>query len=152
MRSIAFTSRRGAAHASAFPLSLGVAALQAGERVFIVEAHSEAAPDRCSTIDQLHSISVATAPAELSAMMTALERKGATLVIVNAPDCDDAAMAAIRRATAVCVNASDRNVYDLWALELFADEMNLSLGPTNEPKRDRSEAVVAADDRAPVAA
>lgn len=118
MRTIAFVTQKGGAGKSTLASSVAVAARAAGERVFVIDldplqtlvAWARARGDADLGVEHVP-------PAKLTKAIAALEKKGVTLVIVDAPGQGGEATAAAIRAANLCIIPARPNAFDLWASE-----------------------------------
>lgn len=119
MRTIAFVTQKGGAGKSTLASSVAVAARGAGERVFIIDLDPLQTLVKWASAREAADIGVEhVPPAKLSKALTALEKKGVTLVIVDAPGQDGEHAAAAMRAADLCIIPARPNAFDLWASEV----------------------------------
>jgi chromosome partitioning protein len=118
MRTIAFVTQKGGAGKSTLASSISVAARQAGEKVFIVDMDPLQSLVKWSQSRKSTDVPVEFVPPEkLSKALAALEKKGITLVVIDAPgQSSEYSLAAIRAAD-LCIIPARPNVFDLWASE-----------------------------------
>jgi len=89
MRTIAFVTQKGGAGKSTLASSISVAAAHAGERVFIIDLDPLQSLVKWSKMRGQSDIPVEHIPvAKLSKALEALEKKGVTLVVIDAPGHD----------------------------------------------------------------
>ncbi len=120
MRTIAFVTQKGGAGKSTLASSVAVAAAMAGERVFIIDLDPLQSLIKWSKMREENNIAVDHVPAgKLSKALEALEKKGVTLAIVDAPGEDNEQLAAAIRVSDLCIIPSRPNVFDLWASEIM---------------------------------
>ncbi len=118
MRTIALVTQKGGSGKSTIASSLAVAALEAGERVFIIDMDPQASLLRWFKERRENDIAVeAVAPGKLNAALTALEKSGVTLVIIDTAGSDNAASVAAMKAADLCLIPCRPNAFDLWASE-----------------------------------
>jgi chromosome partitioning protein len=117
MRTIAFVTQKGGAGKSTLASSVAVTASSAGERVAVIDL------DPLQTLvtwsaTRSDSITVEHAPpAKLKALLAALEKKGVTLVVIDAPGQGGEETLAAIRAADLCIIPARPNAFDLWASE-----------------------------------
>ncbi len=118
MRTIALVTQKGGSGKSTIASSLAVAALEAGERVFIIDMDPQASLLRWFKERQENDIAVeSVAPAKLTAALTTLEKSGVTLVIIDTAGSDNTASVAAMKAADLCLIPCRPNAFDLWASE-----------------------------------
>ncbi|MBI3275698.1 MAG: ParA family protein, partial [Methylocystis sp.] len=111
MRTIAFVTQKGGAGKSTLASCIAVAARRAGERVFIIDMDPLQCLVKWSNANNNSDVPVEHVPtAKLSKALAALEKKGVTLVVIDAPgDNSEFATAAIRAAD-LCIIPARPNV------------------------------------------
>jgi len=116
MRTVAFVTQKGGSGKSTLASSVAVAAHEQGERVCIVDMDPQASLVSWSKARGTDDIAVVAASAvKLPAVLSALESKGVTLVIIDTPGADGAASAAAMAAAQLNIIPSRPSVFDLWA-------------------------------------
>ena len=119
MRTIAFVTQKGGAGKSTLASNISVAAKHAGERVFVIDLDPLQSLVKWSKLRGQSEIAVEHIPAsKLAKALEALEKKGVTLVVIDAPGEDSENLAAAIRAADLCVIPARPNVFDLWASEV----------------------------------
>ena len=119
MRTIAFVTQKGGAGKSTLASNIAVAAENAGERVFVIDLDPLQSLVKWSKLRGQSEIAVEHIPAsKLVKALEALEKKGVTLVVIDAPGGDSENLAAAIRAADLCVIPARPNVFDLWASEV----------------------------------
>jgi chromosome partitioning protein len=119
MRTIAFVTQKGGAGKSTLASSIAVAARRAGERVFIIDLDPLQSLVKWSQAREATDVPVEhVPPAKLGKALAALEKKGVTLVVIDAPGADTENSDAAIRAADLCIIPARPNVFDLWASEL----------------------------------
>ena len=119
MRTIAFVTQKGGAGKSTLASNISVAAENAGERVFVIDLDPLQSLVKWSKLRGQSEIAVEHIPAsKLVKALEALEKKGVTLVVIDAPGEDSENLAAAIRAADLCVIPARPNVFDLWASEV----------------------------------
>jgi len=119
MRTIAFVTQKGGAGKSTLASNISVAAENAGERVFVIDLDPLQSLVKWSKLRGQSDIAVEHIPAsKLVKALEALEKKGVTLVVIDAPGEDSENLAAAIRAADLCVIPARPNVFDLWASEV----------------------------------
>jgi chromosome partitioning protein len=118
MRTIAFVTQKGGTGKSTLASSVAVAARAAGERVFIIDLDPLQTLVKWGGARGDAEIGVEYLPAaKLSKALAALEKKGVTLVVIDAPGQDGEQAAAAARAADLCIIPARPNAFDLWASE-----------------------------------
>ena len=118
MRTIAFVTQKGGAGKSTLASSVAVAARAAGERVFIFDLDPLQTLVKWASSREASDIGVEHAPAgKLAKAISALEKKGITLVILDAPGHDGEELLAAVRVADLCIIPARPNAFDLWASE-----------------------------------
>lgn len=118
MRTIAFVTQKGGAGKSTLASSVAVAAHISGERVFIVDLDPVQSLLKWSKTRNASDIPVEQVPlAKLPKALAALEKKGISLVIIDAPGQDGEVLSAAAKAADLCVIPARPNAFDLWASE-----------------------------------
>jgi chromosome partitioning protein len=118
MRTIAFVTQKGGAGKSTLASGVAVAARAAGERVFIIDLDPLQTLVTWSRARKDSDLGVEyVPPAKLPKAIAALEEKGVTLVVVDAPGQGGEAAAAAVRAADLCIIPARPNAFDLWASE-----------------------------------
>jgi chromosome partitioning protein len=118
MRTIAFVTQKGGAGKSTLASSVAVAAVAAGERVVVIDLDplqtlvTWSATRRDSNLAVEH-----LPPAKLAKTLAALEKKGVTLVVIDAPGQGGEETLAAIRAADLCIIPARPNAFDLWASE-----------------------------------
>ncbi len=119
MRTIAFVTQKGGAGKSTLASSIAVAARRAGERVFIIDLDPLQSLVKWSKARETTDVPVEhVPPAKLVKALAALEKKGVTLVVIDAPGADSEYTEAAIRAADLCIIPARPNVFDLWASEI----------------------------------
>lgn len=119
MRTIAFVTQKGGAGKSTLASSIAVAASSAGERVFIIDLDPLQSLVKWSRAREATDVPVEhVPPAKLGKALAALEKKGVTLVVIDAPGADSEYSDAAIRVADLCIIPARPNVFDLWACEL----------------------------------
>ncbi len=116
MRTIAFVTQKGGSGKSTLASSIAVAAMEAGERVCVIDLDPQASLLSWAKTREAEDIAVVGAtPTKLPALIEALGKKGVTLVIIDTPGADGAASAAAMREADLNVIPSRPSIFDLWA-------------------------------------
>jgi chromosome partitioning protein len=119
MRIIAFVTQKGGSGKSTLASSVAVAAQAAGERVFIVDLDPLQTLVKWAAARGESDIGVEhIPPAKLSKAIAALEKKGVSLVVIDAPGHEGQHAAAAIRAADLCIIPARPNAFDLWASEV----------------------------------
>ncbi len=118
MRTISFVTQKGGAGKSTLASSVAVAARAAGERVFIIDLDPLQTLVKWASAREAADIGVEhVPPAKLPKALAALEKKGVTLVVIDAPGQGGEYAAAAMRVSDLCVIPARPNAFDLWASE-----------------------------------
>lgn len=116
MRTIAFVTQKGGSGKSTLASSVAVAAHEAGERVFVIDMDPLATLINWSKARGEVDIPVEAVTADkLRKVVTALEKQGATLVIIDTPGADVATVAAAAKVADLSIVPARPNAFDLWA-------------------------------------
>jgi chromosome partitioning protein len=119
MRIISFVTQKGGSGKSTLASSLAVAAMEAGERVFVVDLDPQNslvswAKTRGSDDVPVNAVTAGRLPATLAA----LEKNGFTLAIIDTAGAESQAAIAAMKAADLNIIPSRPNIFDLWASEL----------------------------------
>ena len=118
MRTIAFVTQKGGAGKSTLATNLAVAATFAGERVVLLDLDASQSAASWAKIRGKNDIAVESVPAaKLAATLATLERKGVTLVVLDAPGGVGVEFDAALRSADLCIIPARPNAFDLWASE-----------------------------------
>jgi chromosome partitioning protein len=118
MRIIALVTQKGGSGKSTIASSLAVAAAEAGEKVIVVDMDPQASLTRWSRARQDTNVGVtAIAPGKLPSTLTAMEKAGVTLVVIDTPGTDSIASASAMKVADLCIIPARPNAFDLWASE-----------------------------------
>jgi chromosome partitioning protein len=118
MHTIAFVTQKGGSGKSTLASSLAVAALQARERVFIIDMDPQQSLMRWSKERGEADIPVeAINPAKLNVTLSALEKSGVSLVIIDTAGAEGAASQTLLKAADLVIIPSRPSVFDLWSSE-----------------------------------
>lgn len=124
MRTIALVTQKGGSGKSTIASSLAVAAHEAGERVFVIDMDPQASLLRWFKVRDDKSIAVeAISPGKLTAAISALEKSGVTLAIIDTAGSDNAGSQAAIKAADLCLIPCRPNAFDLWASENTRKQM-----------------------------
>ncbi|MEK4032790.1 division plane positioning ATPase MipZ [Methylocystis sp. IM3] len=118
MRTIAFVTQKGGAGKSTLASGVAVAARAAGERVFVIDLDPLQTLATWARSRETADLGVEhVPPGKLSKAIAALEKKGVTLLVLDAPGQDGEESAAAIRAADLCIIPARPNAFDLWASE-----------------------------------
>jgi chromosome partitioning protein len=118
MRTISLVTQKGGSGKSTLASCIAVAAQEAGERVFIIDMDPLKTLVNWSKLRGETDIPVEVVPtAKLTQVITALEKKGVTLCIIDTPGTSSKETEAAMRASDLIVIPARPNVFDLWASE-----------------------------------
>ncbi len=124
MRTIAFVTQKGGSGKSTLASLLAVAAKEVGERVCVIDMDPQASLLSWAKTRELDDIAVvATTAGKLPALISALEKKGVTLVILDTPGADGAASSAAMREADLNIIPSRPSIFDLWASALTREAL-----------------------------
>jgi chromosome partitioning protein len=127
MRTIAFVTQKGGAGKSTLASNLAVAAMLAGERVFIIDLDCTQSIATWHKVRGRADIGVEHVPvAKLAKTIEALERKGVTLAIIDAPGSQGEELDATFAAADLCIIPARPNAFDLWASALTRGKVKAS--------------------------
>jgi chromosome partitioning protein len=116
MRTIALVTQKGGAGKSTLASSLAVAAMEAGERVCLIDMDPQATLTAWGKTRGEADIPVLTAaPARLASVLSVLETRGMTLALIDTPGSEGPAATAAMTAAQLCVIPSRPTAFDLWA-------------------------------------
>ena len=118
MRTIAFVTQKGGSGKSTLASSLAVTAMEAGERVFIIDLDPQQSLVKWSKMRGEADVPVeAVAPAKLATALATLAKSGVTLCIIDTAGAESPTANAAMKAADLCIIPSRPNVFDLWASE-----------------------------------
>ena len=130
MRTIAFVTQKGGSGKSTLASSLAVTAMEAGERVFIIDLDPQASLVKWSKMRGEVDVPVeAVTPAKLTTALATLAKNGVTLCIIDTAGAESPTANAAMKAADLCIIPSRPNVFDLWASE----QTRKSLRDMNKP-------------------
>jgi chromosome partitioning protein len=116
MRTIAFVTQKGGSGKSTLASSLAVAAHEAGERVFVIDMDPQQSLVNWAKTRGLDDVPVAgVTSGRLQATLTALEKNGFTLAIIDTAGADGSSSSAAMKAADLNIIPSRPNIFDLWA-------------------------------------
>jgi chromosome partitioning protein len=119
MRTIAFVTQKGGSGKSTLAISLAVAAMQARERVFVLDMDPQRSLKSWSELRGSEDLPVECVTAgRLPATLAALEKNGFTLAIIDTPGVEGAASIAAMKAADLNIVPVRPNIFDLWASEV----------------------------------
>ncbi|SDR52735.1 chromosome partitioning protein [Rhizobiales bacterium GAS113] len=118
MRTIAFVTQKGGSGKSTLATSLAVAAMEAGERVFMLDMDPQRSLVSWATMRDRDDLPVeAVTAGRLAPTLAALEKNGFTLAIIDTPGVEGAASVAAMKAADLNIIPARPNAFDLWASE-----------------------------------
>lgn len=118
MQTIAFVTQKGGAGKSTLASGVAVAARAAGERVFIIDLDPLQTLVKWASARKDPDIGVEhVPPSKLDKAVAALEKKGISLVVIDAPGRDGGEATAAIGAADLCIIPARPNAFDLWASE-----------------------------------
>jgi chromosome partitioning protein len=118
MRTIALVTLKGGAGKSTLTSNIAVAALRAGERVFILDLDPLQYLVKWSQNRKARDVPAQHVPvASLGGALIELRRKGVTLSLIDIPGADQACLDGAIQAADLCIIPTRPNLFDLWASE-----------------------------------
>ena len=119
MRTIAFVTQKGGSGKSTMAISLAVAAMEARERVFVLDMDPQRSLKNWAELRGRDDLPVeAVTAGRLPATLAALEKSGFTLAIIDTPGVEGAASIAAMKAADLNIIPVRPNIFDLWASEV----------------------------------
>src|SRR5665213_2084924 len=119
MRTIALVTQKGGSGKSTLAACLAVAAMEAREKVFIVDMDPQQSLVKWSAARNDKDIPVETiTAAKLPRALAALEASGIDLVLLDTPGTDSVATEAAMKAADLCVIPARPTVFDIWSSEV----------------------------------
>ncbi len=116
MRTIAFVTQKGGSGKSTLASSLAIAAMEAGEKVCLVDLDPQASLVKWSKARNRTDIPViATTPNKIAALVGALAKQGFTYAILDTPGIEGDVTVSAAKASDLVVIPSRPNAFDLWA-------------------------------------
>jgi chromosome partitioning protein len=119
MRTLAFVTQKGGSGKSTLATSLAVAAMEAGERVFMLDMDPQRSLMNWAQLRSTDDLPVeAVTAGRLAPTLAALEKGGFTLAIIDTPGVEGAASIAAMKAADLNIIPVRPNVFDLWASDV----------------------------------
>lgn len=119
MRSIAFVTQKGGAGKTTLASNVAVAALRAGERVFICDLDPVQSFARWSSARKTRDVPTQhVPPGKLAQALEELAKSGVTLVVIDTPGADSEMAEQAIRCADLCIIPARPNALDLWASEI----------------------------------
>jgi chromosome partitioning protein len=119
MHIVAFVTQKGGSGKSTLASSLAVAAMEAKERVVMLDMDPQQSLMRWAKERGQDDIPVeAVTAGRLPATLAALEKRGFTLAIIDTPGVEGAASIAAMKAADLNIIPARPNAFDLWASEV----------------------------------
>jgi chromosome partitioning protein len=116
MKTIALVTQKGGAGKSTLASSLAVAAMEAGERVCLIDMDPQATLTLWGKRrGEADAPVIAASAGKLNAVLAALEARGVTLAVIDTPGAEGAAASSAMAAADLCVIPSRPTAFDLWA-------------------------------------
>lgn len=116
MKIITFVTQKGGTGKTTLAASLGVAAQEAGERVYLIDMDPQGSLTAWGSRRQADTPDVdRTTPDKLTAALTALEKAGYTLVIIDTQGVDTPATSAAMRSSDLALIPARASVLDIEA-------------------------------------
>lgn len=118
MRTIAFVTQKGGSGKSTLASCVAVAAREAGEKVFLIEMDALGSLTKWAAARGETDIPVEAVPAgKLRQVLSALEKKGFTLAVIDTPGAEHDSLNAAVKAADLSIIPARPNAFDLWASE-----------------------------------
>ncbi len=118
MRTVAFVTQKGGSGKSTLATSLAVAAMQAGERVYMIDMDPQASLISWAKLrDQEEPFVQAVTAGRLASALAAIEESGYTLTIIDTPGVEGPASIAAMKLADLNIIPARPNAFDLWASE-----------------------------------
>jgi chromosome partitioning protein len=118
MRIISLVTQKGGSGKSTLASSLAVAAHASGERVFVIDMDPQHSLVNWAKTRNRDDVPVsAVTPGRLSATLSALEKNGFTLAIIDTAGAEGGSSSAAMKAADLNIIPSRPNIFDLWASE-----------------------------------
>jgi chromosome partitioning protein len=119
MRIIALVTQKGGSGKSTLAACLAVAAMEAREKVFLIDMDPQQSLLKWGATRNDKDIPVETImAAKLPRALAALESSGIDLVLLDTPGTDSAATEAAMKAADLCVIPARPTVFDIWSSEV----------------------------------
>ncbi len=116
MRTIALVTQKGGSGKSTLAACLAVAAMEAREKVFLVDMDPQQSLLKWGAVRNDKDIPVETiTAAKLPRALAALESSGIDLVLIDTPGTDSAATEAAMKAADLCVIPARPTIFDIWS-------------------------------------
>lgn len=124
MRIIAFVTQKGGSGKSTLAACLAVTALEAREKVFLIDMDPQQSLLKWSATrnDKDIPVEAVTAP-KLSRALAALEQNGIDLVLLDTPGTDSAATEAAMKVADLCLIPARPTVFDIWSSEVTRSKL-----------------------------
>jgi chromosome partitioning protein len=118
MRTVAFVTQNGGSGKSTLATSLAVAAMQAGERVYMLDMDPQGSLLSWAKLrDEEEPCVQAVTAGRLASTLAAVEESGFTLTIIDTPGVEGAASIAAMKLADLNIIPARPNAFDLWASE-----------------------------------
>jgi chromosome partitioning protein len=119
MRTIALVTQKGGSGKSTLAACLAVAAMEAREKVFLIDMDPQQSLLKWGATRNDKDIPVEMiTPAKLPRALAALEQSGIELVLLDTPGTDSVATEAAMKAADLCVIPARPTVFDIWSSEV----------------------------------
>lgn len=116
MRTIAFVTQKGGSGKSTLASSLAVAAIEAGEKVRVIDMDPQGSLVNWARTRAANDVEVvASGAARLPATLARLKANGATLAIIDTPGAEGPASSAAMVVADLSIIPSRPSMFDLWA-------------------------------------
>lgn len=118
MRTIAFINQKGGTGKSTLAACLGVAAREAGERVFLIDMDPQKSLLKWGHRRRDKEVPVeAVSETKLESVLSALGRGRVSLVLIDTPATDSPAAEAAMAASDLCIIPARPTIFDIWSSE-----------------------------------
>jgi len=119
MRTLAFVTQKGGSGKSTLASSLAVAAMQAGERVYMLDMDPQGSLTSWGKLREAEEPCVqAVTAGRLASTLAAIEESGFTLTIIDTPGVEGPASIAAMKLADLNIIPARPNAFDLWASEI----------------------------------
>jgi chromosome partitioning protein len=126
MHTIAFVAQKGGCGKSTLAACLAVAAMEAGERVFVIDLDPKKSLVRWGSKRNDPRLPVEAVPAaRLQAALIELSKRNKSLVIVDTPPLESPRSLTAINAAGLCIVPARPAIFDIWAAEVTGRKLKL---------------------------
>jgi chromosome partitioning protein len=119
MRTVAMVTQKGGSGKSTLAACLAVAALEAGEKVFLIDMDPQKSLTKWARRRNDSNLAVETvSPSKLPEALAELAKSKITLVLIDTPATDTPASDAAMKAADLCIIPSRPTIFDIWSSEV----------------------------------